>query len=88
MLNQGISYNTSINNNTNNDLSTVLAQILSKNNSTQSYAKGGSISTEEKIVIEKEKSNNRIKLEQLKEYYKRLLKSEEFLQKAMIKIFK
>lgn len=50
------------------------------------YAKGGTI--EDRISVEREKSKGRKELEVLKQYYRRLLKNEEFLQKSMIKIKK
>ena len=52
------------------------------------YAKGGSLTVGDRIKIEQEKGNQKKSLESLRNYYKRLMKNEEFLQKAMIKIFK
>jgi hypothetical protein len=52
------------------------------------YAKGGSLSVDDRIRIEQEKGSQKRSVESLRQYYKRLMKNEEFLQKAMIKIFK
>lgn len=53
-----------------------------------SKAKGGSLSKEDRIEIDKAKSNNKRKEKDLEYIYKSILKNNELLQKALLKIWK
>lgn len=73
-------------------LNNKMRDMLSKRSSLQTkvqygmYAKGGSL--EDKVTLENVKQHNRKELEELKQYYKQLLKNDDLLLKSLIKIFK